>query len=79
MTSSPFDAGTHYAIERSDTPVNEDGYKLGEPKLLSCDHCSAAVLLTPEPSPGVDELSHDPDCPQRWVRSRWWRDQFDAR
>jgi len=73
---SPFDPDTHFAIVPSDTPVSEDGYKLGEPKRLECDACSASVLLTRQPSAGVDELQHDPDCPQRFVRSDWWAMQF---
>ena len=73
---SPFDPDTHYSIVPSDTPVNVDGYKLGEPQHLRCDECGASVLLTPEPSPGIDELQHEPDCPQRWARSDWWAMQF---
>ncbi|MCD2204390.1 hypothetical protein [Halobacterium sp. KA-6] len=71
-----FDPSTEFEIQRSETPISEDGYKLGEPKYLECAHCSARVLLTEEPSPGVDELPHDPDCPQRWARTPWWRDHF---
>jgi len=70
------DAQTHFSIERSETPVTEDGYKIGEPKHLKCEYCEAAVLLTEEPSPGVDELAHTPECPQRWVKSEWWRQNF---
>jgi hypothetical protein len=74
---SPFDPETEFEIGRSQTPVSEDGYKLGEPKTLSCRHCSAEVLLTPDPGdPGVDDLSHDKDCPQRWVRSEWWTEHL---
>ncbi|WP_197425384.1 hypothetical protein [Halobacterium sp. CBA1126] len=65
-----FDPSTEFEIQRSETPISEDGYKLGEPKYLTCAHCTAQVLLTEEPSPGVDELPHDPGCPQRWARTR---------
>lgn len=71
-----FDPDTEFVIERSETPVSEDGYKHNEPKYLTCAHCSARELLTEEPSAGVDELQHDPDCPQRWARTPWWRDHF---
>lgn len=73
MTVSPFDAATVYEIRRSDSPITVDGYKIGEPKRLRCAECGASVLLTPDPSAGVDDLQHDPDCSQRWARSEWWR------
>lgn len=76
MSLTPWDSETEYRIERSETPVTEDGYKIGEPKWLICETCTAHVLLTEEPSAGVDELDHDLDCPQRWVRSEWWSEQF---
>lgn len=70
------DPSTHFRILRSDTPVSVDGFKIGEPKLLECEECGARVLITEEPSPGIDELQHEPSCPQRWVRSKWWRTTF---
>lgn len=70
------DEDTEFEIERSDTPVDVDGYKLDEPKRLECPECGAGVLLTPDPSPGVDELQHHPQCDQRWVRSEWWAEHF---
>lgn len=77
MTPQTFaDPSTHFEIVPSTTPVDVDGYKLGEPKLLRCTECGADVLLTEEPTPGIDELGHEKFCPQRWVRSRWWREQF---
>jgi len=72
------DPDTHFEIERSETPVNVDGYKVHEPKWLRCAACGASVLLTEEPSPGVDELQHAPNCPQRWVKSEWWAEQFEG-
>jgi hypothetical protein len=71
------DPDTEFELERSDTPVDVDGYKLGEPKQLKCVACGAAVLLTESPTPGVDELQHEPACPQRFVKSRWWRNNFE--
>ena len=70
------DPMTHFRISRSESPVSEDGYKIGEPKWLECETCEARVLLTRDPSPGIDELQHQPTCPQRWVRSKWWRLNF---
>lgn len=71
-----YDPSTEFEISRSETPVSKDGYKIGEPKYLECAHCTARVLLTEEPSPGIDELPHDKTCPQRWARTPWWRDHF---
>jgi hypothetical protein len=71
-----FDPSTEFEIERSQTPVSEDGYKIGEPKYLECTHCTARVLLTEEPSPGIDELPHDPYCDQRFAKTTWWQDNF---
>lgn len=70
------DEETRFAIVESDSPVSVDGYALGEPKTLRCVECGAEVLLTPEPSRGIDELGHEGSCPQRWVRSRWWQRKF---
>ena len=78
MTASPFDAETHYKIIDSDSPVNVDGYKLGEPKRLVCEECGARVELTAEPSAGVDDLPHSPACSQRFARSEYWRQRFQA-
>lgn len=75
---TPWDPDTHYTVVRSETPVSEDGYKIQEPKYLECDGCGARVLITEDPSAGIDELSHDRDCPQRWARSDWWARQFDG-
>ena len=76
MSKSFADPETTFELVRSSTPVSEDGYKLGEPKFVRCTECGADVLLTEEPSPGIDELGHTPQCGQRYVRSRWWREQF---
>jgi hypothetical protein len=73
---SPFDPQTHYDIIESKTPVSEDGYKIHEPKWLRCSECGAQVLLTEEPSRGVDDLSHDVDCPQRFAHSEWYRERL---
>lgn len=78
MTPTPWDPQTEYEIARSDSPINVDGYKLGEPKRLVCEECGADVLLTEEPSAGVDDMEHERDCSQRWVKSDWYREQLEA-
>jgi len=79
MRQSPFDADTEYEIVDSTTPHTEDGYWPGEPKTLRCGGCGATVQLTAEPTAGIDDgLPHACDCPQRFARSQWWRDHFDA-
>ncbi|QRY26390.1 hypothetical protein [Halobacterium sp. BOL4-2] len=75
---SVYDPSTEFEIARSETPISEDGYKIGEPKYLECAYCSARVLLTEEPSPGIDELQHDPFCGQRFARTTWWQEHFTA-
>jgi len=56
------DPGTRFTIVRSESPIAVDGYALGEPKSLECPECGASVLLTAEPSPGIDEIGHLPSC-----------------
>ncbi|MFW5896200.1 MAG: hypothetical protein ACOCUA_02330 [archaeon] len=74
--TTPWSERTHYRIVSSRSPLDEDGYKIGEPKRLECEACGASVQLTEEPSAGVDELPHSPDCLQRWARSEWWTHRF---
>jgi hypothetical protein len=78
MTPSPFDPQTEYEIQRSDSPIDVDGYKLGEPKRLVCEECGASEKLTEDPSAGVDDLSHAKGCSQRWAKSDWYREQLEA-
>jgi hypothetical protein len=73
---TPWEPDTEYRIETSETPVDVDGYKIGEPKRLVCEACGASVLLTEEPSRGIDELGHAPCCPQRYARSEFWTEEF---
>lgn len=66
------DEDTHYALERSDTPVNVDGFKLGEPTgVVICEACENAAL-------NVDEIPHAKDCPQRFARSDWWYNTYSS-
>lgn len=57
---------TEFELVTSDSPPTVDGFAIGEPTgEVRCEACGAAHL-------NVDEIPHASDCPQRWVRSRWW-------
>lgn len=57
---------THFHLIRSDTPVNVDGFKIGEPTgEVECLSCGSS-------SQSLDDIGHDPTCEQRFVRSRWF-------
>lgn len=64
---SAVDPDVHAVLYSSKTPVNVDGYKLGEPKGLACPHpeCAGYVLLDEDPeTPGwQDREFHDDECP----------------
>jgi len=63
---------TEFELERSDTPVDVDGFKLGEPTgRVSCVSCGATAE-------NVDEIPHDSDCPQRFVHSKWYVDSVES-
>lgn len=72
------DPDTHFSIEIAETSEGWDGARLNEPTELRCSECGASVRLTREPSPGIDELQHEADCSQRYVRSEWWAHNFVA-
>ena len=60
----PPDPTHEYTIVTSDTHESVDGYHLGEPKLIDCDHCPFAMLITSEPTPGLWKLDeHEDGCP----------------
>jgi hypothetical protein len=62
------DPDTEFELERSDTPVDVDGFKLGEPTgRVSCASCGATAH-------NIDEIPHEPGCPQRFVHSHWYID-----
>jgi len=64
------DPETHFHLVRSDTPRTVDGFKPGEPTgEVECAECGRVA-------DNVDEIPHAPDCPQRWVRSRWWAEHL---
>lgn len=76
---TPWDPSTEYRIVESDSPVTVDGYSQGEPKRLECCFCGASVVLDPDPStPGIDDLSHQAGCPNRFARSEWWRERVNG-
>ena len=71
MERTPWDPDTEYDVIRSETPVDDDGFKIGEPTgEVKCHECGAVAE-------NIDELPHDPDCPQRFAKSDFWRDRFD--
>jgi hypothetical protein len=60
------DPDTHFRLLRSNTPVNVDGFKLGEPTgEVVCEECGQSAAA-PEYIP---HLKH---CSQSDVRSRFW-------
>ena len=66
MSRSFSDPSTEFHLERSDTPVNVDGFKLGElTGEVTCLECDKT-------GENIDEIPHAPQCEQRWVRSDWW-------
>lgn len=72
------DPETHFQIQESGTPPNEDGLGPRAPKWLACDECGARVRIDGPDGhqTAIDELPHDHDCAQRDVKSRYWRQQF---
>lgn len=73
---SPWDPDVEFAIEHSRTRKAVDGYRRNEPKHLVCLACGESVLLTEEPTAGVDYFPHAPRCPQRFARSKWFRERY---
>jgi len=65
------DPDTEFVLEKSDTPVDVDGYKLGEPTgEVSCAEC--------QQSAGAPEyINHKPGCDQSDVRSRYYEQLHD--
>lgn len=63
---------TEYRVIRSDTPVWDDGFKIGEPTgEIECCSCGRSAL-------NIDEIPHRQNCPQRWARTDFWRNWFTA-
>lgn len=60
------DPETEFILEKSDTPVDVDGLKIGEPTgEVTCSECGRSAAAP-------EYIAHLPDCPQSDVRSRWW-------
>lgn len=60
------DPDTHFELVKSDTPVDVDGHKLGEPTgEVRCAECGRIGGC-------VDYIPHKPTCSQENVHSRWW-------
>ena len=60
------DADTVFEVVRSDTPVNVDGFKIGEPTgEIVCLGCGESHV-------NIDEIPHAHDCTQRFVHSEWY-------
>jgi len=66
------DPETAFHLVRSDTPITEDGFKIGELTgevvCLECD----------ESHTNIDEIPHEEDCSQRFVHSRFYADAMRA-
>jgi len=66
LTRSFADPDTEFRLVRSDTPVDVDGFKLGEPTgEVRCAECGQ-VSAAPEYIP------HLPTCSQGDVTSQWY-------
>ena len=64
------DPSTQFEIVTSDTPPTVDGFSIGEPTgEIKCEECGAQ-------HENIDEIPHDENCPQRWVRSHFWEEHF---
>lgn len=63
---------TEYKLIRSDTPIWDDGFKMGEPTgEIKCEACGRSHM-------NIDEIPHAKDCPQRWAKTDYWRDRFNG-
>lgn len=63
VDENPIDPEHTYTLVTSETGLNDDGYRYGEPKELECDHCDARMIITADPTPGLWTVSHEPNCP----------------
>lgn len=63
---------TRFHLVRSDTPITEDGFKIGElTGEVVCLECDAAHT-------NIDEIPHAEDCSQRFVHSRFYLNAMRA-
>ena len=63
VDSNPIDPDHQYHLVTSETGHGDDGYYFGEPKSLECEHCDARMVITPDPTPGLWDVTHEPHCP----------------
>lgn len=63
LDRDPIDPTHEYRLITSDSPVADDGYWPGEPKEIECEHCDARMVITPDPTPGLWTVTHEPHCP----------------
>lgn len=57
---------TNFTLVRSETPIDVDGFKLGEMTgLVQCDECE-------QTGQNVDEIPHRDGCSQSDVHSWYW-------
>lgn len=72
MARSFADPETEFLLERSGSPVNVDGHKLGAPTgHVICTKCCRV-------SDNIDEITHETTCPQHDVHSEYWRRTHDS-
>ena len=64
------DADTEFELVIAETSEGRDGLRRGEPTgEVRCVECGAVAET-------VEEIPHEPSCPQRGVTSRWWERTF---
>lgn len=72
MARDALASDTEFNLIRSETPVDVDGFKLGEPTgEIECRECGAS-------DQNIDEIPHAEDCSQRFATTDYWRNQFLA-
>lgn len=66
------DRDTEYRVVRSETSIDIDGFRVGEPTgEIECCACGRSAM-------NIDEIPHTQECPQRWARTEYWRQRFLA-
>lgn len=66
------DPDTEYQVVKSETSISNDGLRKGEPTgEIECCECGQSAM-------NIDEIPHEPDCSQRFSKTRYWRDRFLA-
>jgi Zn finger protein HypA/HybF involved in hydrogenase expression len=64
---------TEFKIVKSDTPPTVEGIAIGEQRSeVACRDCGQV-------GQNVEEIYHQPDCNQRWVRSEFCRMRFNSK